>query len=89
MREGETASAVTVLQGRGYSATGKISTIRGVPLFPGARPFVRHMNFVEHDTQNLSAVARCFEEKASVIEGRRGLLSEREPVAARDGFPPG
>lgn len=74
MREGETASAVTVLQGRGYSATGKISTIRGVPLFPGARPFVRHMNSVEHDTQNLSVVARCFAEETSVIEGRRGLL---------------
>lgn len=74
MREGRTAGAVSVLQGRGYSATGKISTIRGVPLFPGTRPFVRHMNAVEHDTQNLSVVARCFAEADSIIEGRRGLL---------------
>lgn len=74
---------IRVLQGRGFKATGKISNIRGVPLFPGPKPFVRHLTAPSCDDSNLELVARQFRGEVLRVPGAaadRGILAS-EPVS--------
>lgn len=73
------APDVTVLQGRSYRATGKISGVRGLPLYPGPKPFIQHMNAPGADDDNLALVRDLFQADHSPMGNRgsaRGLLLE-------------
>ncbi|GEL47515.1 hypothetical protein CHO01_26310 [Cellulomonas hominis] len=72
--------SVTVLQGKAFKATGKISNLRSVPVWPGPKPFVRHVNPAGEDKQNQELIAGLFSEavlKVPSATGDRGLLLER------------
>src|SRR3954453_4777040 len=56
----DTAPEPFVLQGRDFSATGKLTNISNVPLCPGATPFVRLMNSGEQTDPNAELIARTF-----------------------------
>lgn len=71
---------VTVLQGKTFKATGKISNLRSVPVWPGPKPFVRHMNPAGADERNHELIADLFSGavlKVPTETGDRGLLLER------------
>lgn len=77
--ESGTTPDVTILQGRSFLATGKIANVRAEPLFPGPRPFVRHMNPSGEDGENLVLVANLFGGDVLPVpdmSARRGLLVE-------------
>ncbi len=68
---------VRVLQGRAFKATGKIANVRGVSLYPGARPFVRHLTPPAVDDENLRLLAGTFDDElvaAPEALRRRGVL---------------
>lgn len=70
---GGAAHALTVLQGYNFAATGKIANLRSSSLWPGATPFVRHMNTPDEDTTNAETVATYFRDKGfSVVQTRDG-----------------
>jgi Z1 domain len=66
---------VSVLQGHAFRATGKIANVRGVPLFPGTKPFIRHLTPPSADDRNIELVVRTFS---------RHLVTSR-PELARQG----
>lgn len=63
---------IRVLQGRSFKATGKISNIRGIPLSPGAKPFVRHLTAPGLEDSNLELVAQQFGDDALRVPARTG-----------------
>ncbi|MFC8190865.1 Z1 domain-containing protein [Cellulomonas sp. NPDC057328] len=68
---------VEVLQGRAFRATGKIANVRGVSLFPGARPFVRHLTPAAVADANTALMADVFSSPVVEVEDqlrRQGLL---------------
>jgi hypothetical protein len=68
---------LTILQGRSFRATGKIVNVQAQPLFPGPKPFVRHMNPEGLDDENLSFVAELFSDGVTPVpddEASQGLL---------------
>jgi hypothetical protein len=77
MVDGASAPDVAVLQGRSFRATGKIANVRGVPLFPGTRPFVRHLTSPATSDPNLELLARMFSRplvQAGGASGRQGVM---------------
>lgn len=72
-----------VLQGRNFSATGKIANVRSYPLSPGARPFVTTLNDGTAPDPNAERVAELFSAVSSyplVAGGRlRGQILD-EPL---------
>lgn len=58
--ESDTVPDLTILQGRSFRATGKIMNVQAQSLFPGPKPFVRHMNPEGLDDENLSFVTGLF-----------------------------
>lgn len=81
MRSPASRPPLSVLQGRQFLATGKIANLRSAPLWPGPKPFLRHMNPPDRDADNLEVVADLFR-SAPVIQvpsgdGRRGLVLEQ------------
>jgi hypothetical protein len=56
----EDAHAPFVLQGRDFSATGKLTNVSNVPLCPGATPFVRLVNSGPEADPNVALVSRTF-----------------------------
>jgi hypothetical protein len=76
---------ISVLQGRAYQATGKIANLRSQPLFPGSKPFIKHMNAPEDEDENLALIRTLFETGGTVVGQAtrpRGLLLPR-PVDLR------
>ncbi|KAA1420685.1 hypothetical protein FE697_017235 [Mumia zhuanghuii] len=74
------APDVTVLQGHSFRATGKIAGAKAVQLWPGPRPFVRHMNPVGGDRANLELVGALRAEPMHKVDASkvpRGFLLER------------
>ncbi|MGW8564768.1 Z1 domain-containing protein [Isoptericola sp. NPDC055881] len=70
---------LTILQGRSFRATGKIVNVQAQPLFPGPKPFVRHMNPQGFDDENLTFIAELFSEGVTPVAGSagsQGLLLE-------------
>ena len=68
---------VRVLQGRAFKATGKIANVRGVSLYPGARPFIRHLTPPAVDDENVRLIAETFDDElvdAPEPLRRRGVL---------------
>jgi hypothetical protein len=82
-----TAPTPVVLQGRTFRATGKIANLQAEPLFPGPKPFVRHMNPPGSDDHNLEFVASLFSGDSALAvpsgSAHRGLLLP-EPVRLTD-----
>lgn len=77
-RDSSTLPDFTVLQGRAFQATGKVSGLRGQSLTPGRRPFTKHLNPVGADDHNLAVVAELFQqarEGGHLAVDRRGLVS--------------
>ena len=75
--ESGTTPSPTILQGRTFRATGKIANLRAEPLFPGPKPFVRHMNPPDADVDNIRLVAEVFSGSVLPIPAgavQRGLL---------------
>lgn len=72
------APSPVILQGRAFKATGKIANLQAEPLFPGPKPFVRHMNPAGSDGDNLELVASLFSGDSVVAvpsgSAQRGLL---------------
>lgn len=71
---------VEVLQGHAFRATGKIANVRGVPLFPGTKPFVRHLTPPSTDDSNIELVVRTFSHPLAGSgpgSSRQGVLLER------------
>jgi hypothetical protein len=82
----ESAPAPVVLQGRDFSATGKLTNVANVPLCPGAAPFVRLVNSGAEVDPNANVVAEAFLGTSStdvvvrdVVRGR--ILVEPLPLA--------
>ena len=50
---GGPSTAVSVLQGYNFAATGKIANVTPVAIWPEATPFIRHMNTPESDSATL------------------------------------
>lgn len=80
--EDDVRPPITVLQGRRFKATGKITPLLSTPLWPGPRPFVTHMNPPTHDEENLRLVADLFTSERLIrvpaVTGRHGLLLDRQ-----------
>lgn len=79
----EELSDFAVLQGRSFSATGKISGLRSLPLSPGRRPFIRFLNPAQKDDPNLRVVAEHFMGAAArgeLLVSRRGLI-DRDSIS--------
>jgi hypothetical protein len=77
MVDGQAPPDIQILQGRSFKATGKISNIQGIPLYPGSRPFVRHLTAPEIDDANIRMIAELFGDDPFVVDGptgARGLL---------------
>jgi hypothetical protein len=78
------APAPFVLQGRDFSATGKLTNVSNVPLCPGATPFVRLMNSGVQIDPNSELIARTFASASSqdivVNEVLRGRILD-EPLS--------
>ena len=74
--------ALAVLQSRRFLATGKIGNLRSTPLWPGPKPFVRHMNPAADDGPNLEVVADLFGSAELLLvpagSGRQGVVLQRE-----------
>ncbi|KQY22907.1 hypothetical protein ASD16_09860 [Cellulomonas sp. Root485] len=73
---------IRVLQGRSFQATGKISNVRGIPLWPGPKPFVRHLTPAATDDVNLRLITRVLSDDPLPVPdagARQGLLAP-EPV---------
>lgn len=72
---------LSVLQGRRFLATGKIANLRSLPLWPGPKPFIRHMNPAGADDHNIDIAARLFGGDAILRipsdSGRQGIILER------------
>ncbi len=71
---------IQVLQGRSFQATGKISNVRGTPLWPGPKPFVRHLTPPATDDDNLRLIASLFSVDPVPVpdaQARQGLLAPR------------
>ena len=69
------ASALTVLQGSSFVATGKLTNVSSSPLAPRATPFVRHMNDPEapEERTNAELVATTFSEtEVDVVRAQDG-----------------
>ncbi|MFB8229607.1 Z1 domain-containing protein [Cellulosimicrobium sp. NPDC055967] len=84
--ESETVPDLTILQGRSFRATGKITNVQAQPLFPGPKPFVRHMNPPGLDDENLRFVSQLFSHAVTPVPdstASQGLLLD-EPVALLD-----
>ncbi len=76
--EREDVPDIRILQGRGFRATGKISSIRGVAISPGHRPFVRHLTPPTLDDSNLRMIAGLFPQSSITVagaSGSKGLVS--------------
>src|SRR5215217_81498 len=56
----ESDSRPFVLQGRDFSATGKLTNVSNVPLCPGATPFIRLVNSGIQGDPNVELIARTF-----------------------------
>lgn len=81
MIDGQAPPNIQILQGRSFRATGRISNVQGIPLFPGPRPFVRHLTPPAIDDPNLALMAELFRDEPSLVpveSGSRGLVA-REP----------
>ncbi|MFJ3406581.1 Z1 domain-containing protein [Promicromonospora sp. NPDC090134] len=81
-----TVPDLTILQGRTFRATGKIANLRAEPLFPGPRPFVRHMNPAGADGDNLGLVSNLFAGEVLAVpagSAKRGLLLP-DPLSLTD-----
>lgn len=72
---------LAVLQGRRFLATGKISNLRAAALWPGHKPFVRHMNPPQDDGPNLELVRQLFSSEDFLLmpsgRGRQGVVLRR------------
>ena len=83
----ERAPSPLVLQGLGFDATGKISNVRGLPLCPGALPFVRKLGEAAAGEQNVDLLASALESRtwSNLTVGRtpRGLICT-DPVSLLD-----
>lgn len=69
------ASALTVLQGSSFAASGKLTNVSSSPLAPRATPFVRHMNDPEapEERTNAELVATTFSEtEVDVVRAQDG-----------------
>jgi hypothetical protein len=78
------APAPFVLQGRDFSATGKLTNVSNVPLCPGATPFVRLVNNGDGADPNVDLIARTFLGGSSQDVVVRGILRGRilnEPLS--------
>lgn len=65
----------TVLQGTSFRATGKVAGIASRQLRPGSKPFVRHLDPSDEDS-NLALVSGFFAERSDRLRGDvRGLLA--------------
>lgn len=74
------APRLSVLQGLGHRATGKVQDLRGRRLWPGARPFVQQMNPPHEDAQNQEVLAKFFVEGGRGVpdgEAKQGLVAHR------------
>ncbi|WP_168217727.1 Z1 domain-containing protein [Occultella kanbiaonis] len=74
-----TLPTISVLQGAAFQATGKVS-IRGRPLSPGKRPFVRHLNSPGKDHANIAILSEFFDAartRGELVSSERGLLVSR------------
>lgn len=72
---GGAARALTVLQGYNFAATGKIANVGGSSLWPGATPFIRHMNVpgASEEDQNGELVAATLRERGfEVVKSKDG-----------------
>lgn len=81
MADGDRLAPVTVLQGQSFRATGKIANVRSAPVWPGPKPFVRHINPAGADGPNHQLIVDVFSEPVLSVppaDGRRGLLLERQ-----------
>lgn len=69
-----------VIQGRDFTATGKLANVSNVPLCPGASPFVKLVNSGKETDPNVGVIAEVFAKHASqdlTVRGVRGrILSE-------------
>ena len=75
MDAGDVAPPVTILQGRAFKATAKVTDVRTLDLFPGPKPFLGFMNPPEGDRENLELVARLFSSDAEErIVSDQGVL---------------
>lgn len=81
MESSEALPDFTVLQGRSFQATGKVSGIVGRQLRPGSRPFVRHLNPPGGDDTNLAVVSAHF---ATAVKSGRVILNPRGLLALDD-----
>lgn len=79
--EEDSRPAIAVLQGRRFRATGKVGNLRSQPLWPGPKPFVRHMNPPKDDRLNQEMVAKLFLSRETLLapaqSGRQGVLLAR------------
>ncbi len=66
------STAVSVLQGYDFAATGKIANVTPVAIWPGATPFIRHMNTPESDSDNAEVVAALLSRGYDVISAKDG-----------------
>ena len=66
-----------VLQGPGFSATGKIAHIRNIPLCPGSAPFVRAVNEGGRPDPNVDLVAGVFSDDESREVEAGGIVRGR------------
>lgn len=73
----EVAPTPQVLQGRDFLATGKLASLRKVPLCPGAFPFVRLMNDGQQPDPNSAVLADVFGETTSTEVSVQGTLRGR------------
>ncbi|MBC2961244.1 Z1 domain-containing protein [Nocardioides deserti] len=74
------APRLSVLQGLDHRATGKVADLRGKRLWPGARPFVQHMNAPGADDHNQQVLARLFAQGLQGVpdpDARQGVLADR------------
>lgn len=76
-----TRPPLAVLQGAQFLATGKIARLGSVDLWPGPKPFLKHMNPPEADEHNQAVLADLFGLEAALLvppgSGRQGVVLER------------
>ena len=69
---GGPSTAVSVLQGYNFAATGKIANVTPVAIWPEATPFIRHMNTPESDSDNAEVVADLLLRGYDVVSAKDG-----------------
>jgi hypothetical protein len=69
---GGSSTAVSVLQGYNFAATGKIANVTPVAIWPEATPFVRHMNTPKCDSRNAEVVADLLLRGYDVVSSQDG-----------------